>query len=403
MTKKEKLEKRAKLIADARALLDKGTLSAEDSANFDAMMKEADDIKAALDKEDRLAALEASLTNPTPAAAAATPSGDPIVDMANAAMRARASDNYSQAFWNAVRSDPQMLSMENRRELQIVASQNTGTPDKGGYLVPLQYETVLIQALDNFNIMRRLATVTSSGVDRQIPVEVDIGAATWIDEEAQFPESDITVGKTNMSAHKLGRIIKVSEELLQDAFFDVASYVADCFGRTFGRAEEQAFLLGNGTGKPKGIVLDAQAGVTTAAATAVTADNVIDMYHALRRQYRNRATWLVSDAFVKAIRKLKDNDGQYLWQPSISANTPDTIMGRPVETSDDMAGLTASAVPAVFGDMKYYRIMDRKGITMQRLNELYAATGQVGFRMYSRTDGKLLLPEAVKKLTMAAA
>ena len=402
MNKKEKLAKRAKLIADARALLDKGTLSAEDQAAFDAMMKEADEIKASLDAEERLSQVEAALANPTPVAAAATQSGDPVVDASSALMRARSTDAYIGAFWNAVRSAPSLLSPENRRELQIVASQNTGTPDKGGYLVPLQYETVLIQALENINIMRRLATVTSSGVDRQIPIEVDIGAATWIDEEAQFPESDIQVGKTNMGAHKLGRIIKVSEELLQDAFFDVPAYVADCFGRTFGRAEEQAFLLGNGTGKPTGIIVDAQFGKTAAAQAAVTADEVLDLYYSLRRQYRTSATWMVSDTFIKAVRKLKDNDGQYLWQPSISAGTPDTLLGRPVETSDYMDGLAATKIPAVFGDLKYYRILDRKGITMQRLNELYAATGQVGFRMYSRTDGKLLLPEAVKKLQMAA-
>lgn len=407
MDKKELLAKRAQLVAQARELLNKKEFTAEDQAQFDAMMADADALKAQVERAERLEQMEASLNlAPTPSAlgSVAALSSNPVLAQADKAMRARSGDAYAQAFWAGIRNTPDMLSAEASQALKIANSLHVTAPgDKGGYLVPLEFETTLIRAAENFNIMRQLATVMSSGVDRQIPMETDAGVATWLGEEEAYTESDATFNKVNMGSHKLGRIIKVSEELLQDAFFDISAYVADAFGRTFGRAEEAAFVNGDGTGKPKGLVPSVTTGVTAADDVTIAADDLIELFHSLRRPYRPTATWLMSDASVKAIRKLKDNDGQYLWQPGLTAGAPDTLLGRPVQVSDYMDNVAASKVPVVFGDLKYYRILDRKGITMQRLNELYAANGQVGFRMYERTEGKLLLGEAVKKLTMAAA
>ncbi|MCX4374280.1 MAG: phage major capsid protein, partial [Dysosmobacter sp.] len=196
------------------------------------------------------------------------------------------------------------------------------------------------------------------------------------------------------------------EELLNDSVFDLQSYITREFARRIGSREEEAFFTGNGTGKPLGILAatgGAETGITAASATAVTADELIDLYYSLRSPYRRNAVWTLNDSTVKAIRKLKDGNGQYLWQPGITAGAPDMILGRPVRTSTYMPEIAAGAKTIAFGDFSYYWIADRQGRSFKRLNELFAATGQVGFLASQRVDGKLVLPEAVKVLAQKAA
>ena len=142
--------------------------------------------------------------------------------------------------------------------------------------------------------------------------------------------------------------------------------------------------------------------MTAASATAITMDEVMDLFYALRAPYRKSAVFLMNDSTVKAIRKLKDNTGNYLWQPSVTAATPDTILNRPVYTSSYVPALVAGAKAIAFGDLGFYWVADRQGRSFKRLNELFAATGQVGFMASQRVDGKLILPEAVKVLQMKA-
>ena len=145
------------------------------------------------------------------------------------------------------------------------------------------------------------------------------------------------------------------------------------------------------------------AGVTAAGTAAITSDELIDLYHSLKPQYRGSAVWTMEDATAKIIRKLKDGDSQYLWQPGLQAGEPDRLLGRPVRVTDGMPAAAAGAVSVLFGDFSHYMIADRAGVSMQRLNELYAANGQIGFKAFKRTEGKLVLAESVKKLTQAAA
>lgn len=272
--------------------------------------------------------------------------------------------------------------------------------------MPDEYERTLVEGLTEANIFRKLAHViqTDSG-DRKIPIVASKGTAAWIDEEGAFTESDDAFGQVSIGAHKLGTMIKVSEELLNDSVFDLESYIAKEFARRIGAKEEEAFFTGNGTGKPLGVLAasgGAGTGVTTAAAAAITADELIDLYYALLSPYRKNAVWILNDATVKAIRKLKDSTGQYLWQPSLTAGTPDTILNRPVYTSANMPTIAASAKTVLFGDLGYYWVADRQGRSFKRLGELYAPNGQVGFLGSQRVDGKLILPEAVKVLVQKA-
>ncbi|MDL2205784.1 phage major capsid protein [Eubacteriales bacterium OttesenSCG-928-N13] len=389
-------EKRAKAWDAAKAFLDTkraqdGTLSAEDAATYDRMEADVVNLGKEVERLERQAAIDRELDQPT---------GKPLTDkpqtLDGKAKTGRASDEYKTAFWNVMRN--KSVPHEIYNALQV------GTDSEGGYLVPDEYERTLIEALEEQNIFRQLAKViTTSSGDRKIPVVVSKGSAAWIDEEAAYPESDDVFGQTSIGAYKLATMIKVSDELLHDSVFDVASYIAKEFARRIGAAEEEAFFTGNGTGKPLGILAatgGAQTGVTTASATAIAMDEVMDLFYSLRAPYRRNSVFIMNDSTVKALRKLKNGNGDYIWQPSVVAGTPDTLLNRPVYTSTFMPTIAASAKTILFGDLGYYWVADREGRKFQRLNELYAPTGQVGFLSSERVDGKLILPEAVKTLEM---
>ena len=183
--------------------------------------------------------------------------------------------------------------------------------------------------------------------------------------------------------------------------FDLENYFATEFARRIGNAEEAAFLSGNGSGKPTGILADiggAEIGVTAASETAITADEIIDLFYSLKSPYRKKAIWVLNDRTIKAIRKLKDSNGQYLWQPALHEGEFDTILGKRIYTSPFAPEIGAGAKTIAFGDFSYYWIGDRQGVAFKRLNERYAETGQVGFLASKRVDGKLILPEAIKVL-----
>ena len=227
------------------------------------------------------------------------------------------------------------------------------------------------------------------------------GEASWMEENGLYPDSQDTFGQQSIGAYKLGTAIRVSEELLNDSAFDLESYIAGEFARRIGTKEEEAFLTGDGKNKPTGVFPSAELGVTANGAS-ITFDDVIDLYHSLRIPYLRKAVWLLNDATIKALRKVKDNNGNYIWQPSVTAGTPDTILNRPCYCTSFAPELAAGSRPMLFGDFSYYWIADREYRSFKRLNELYAANGQIGFLASQRVDGMLMLKEAVKALEMKA-
>ena len=290
---------------------------------------------------------------------------------------------------------------------EIANALQEGTDSEGGYIVPDEFENTLVEALEEENIFRKLAHVinTASG-DRKIPVVASKGTASWVDEEGSITDSDDSFSQVSIGAYKLGTLIKVSNELLNDSVFDLEAYISKEFARRIGNKEEDAFFNGDGTGKPIGIFNTtggAEVGVTIADSSKITADEVIDLFYSLKAPYRKNAVWVLNDSTVKAIRKLKDANGNYLWQPALTANTPDTLLGRPVYTSSFVPTIAASAKTIAFGDFSYYWIADRQGRIFKKLSELYAANDQTGFVATQRVDGKLILPEAIKVLEMKAA
>ena len=399
MTILELREKRAKAWEAAKAFLDshrneKGVLSAEDDASYSRMEQEITDLGKEISRLERQEAFEKELSQPVNMPLI----GRPAAGSLGKEKTGRASDEYRQNFWNMMRSKTPMP--------QVVNALQIGTDSEGGYLVPDEYERTLVEALEEENVFRQLAKVirTSSG-DRKIPVVATKGTASWIDEEGAYLESDDSFGQVSIGAYKVGTMIKVSEELLNDSVFDLEAYISREFARRIGAKEEEAFFTGDGSGKPLGVLAatgGAETGVTAASATAITADELIDLFYSLKAPYRRNAVWVLNDSTIKAIRKLKDNQGQYLWQPSLTAGAPDLLLGKPVRTSAYMPAIAADAKTVAFGDFSYYWIADRLGRSFKRLNELYAATGQVGFLASQRVDGKLVLPEAIKVLAQKA-
>ncbi|MDO9304628.1 MAG: phage major capsid protein [Sulfuricurvum sp.] len=299
--------------------------------------------------------------------------------------------DYRSAFWKA--QTKQSLSSDEVRSL------NTATDAKGGYLVPETFAATIITKATELSYMRDLATVTTSSSVENIPVEGDDGANGWIDEEGTYPESDPTMGTVQLSAWKTGRIIKVTDEALQDTIPGIEGYVALKFTKSTVKAEEVAFVTGDGVKKPTGVLITADVGVTAASATGIAADEIINLMTSLDAAYDPNAYLMMNKNTRAAIRKLKDSTGQYLWVQGFSGN-PDTFDGKPIRINKHMPDIAATTKPIAYGDFSYYHIKDRTVMTMKRLDEKYAETGHVGFRIDKRVDGKLVLAEAVKTLQM---
>lgn len=397
MTITELIEKRNKSWNAAKAFVETkrdkdGILSEEDAKTYAEMEKKVKDISAEIDRMQAMEAMERELNKPT-----STPiTENPMNTRSEKPKKAgRASDEYKQAVLNAIRS--------NFRQVSNIMQE--GVDADGGYLVPDEYDSRLITKLTEENVLRRLGHRLSTSGDHKINIAASTPAAAWIEEGEALTFGDATFDQIILDAHKLHVAVKVTEELLYDSMFDIENYLFDAFGKALANAEEDAFINGDGDGKPLGILAatgGAQTGVTTTSSTAITADEVINLVYSLKRPYRKNAVFIMNDQTIAAIRKLKDGNGMYMWQPALTAGEPDRLLGYPVHTSQFMPTIAAGAKTIAFGDFSYYNIGDRGSRSLGELRELFAGNGMVGFLAKERVDGKLVLPEAVQCLQMKA-
>jgi HK97 family phage major capsid protein len=305
-------EKRNNVWNTAKAFLDTnrgadGMVSAEAAAQYEKMEADMVNLGKEIDRLERQAAYDLELNKATTQAVTNAPT-----QQAEAPKTERASNEYREDFKNILRG---------KNPIHNVLST---TPDAdGGYLVPVEFERRIVMGLDEANVIRRIAKVITTAAERKIPIAATHSVAKWTAENAAITESNPTFAQKTIDAYKLTNLIKVSMELLQDSMFDLEAYIAAEFSRAFGIAEEEAFCIGDGTDRPTGIFLPTGGGtigVTTTAA-AINTDNLIDLVYALKSPYRRNASFLMRDITVSAIRKLKDNNGQYLWQPSMQTGT----------------------------------------------------------------------------------
>ncbi len=297
------------------------------------------------------------------------------------------STSYNRSFWNAMRGKA------------VAASElNEGSDGCGSFILPDDFRAKFITALAKDNVFRRLATsIQMSSPEGTIQAVASTGTAAWTPENTAIPESADTFTQFPVTSYKLASQIRLKESFVNDMNFDLEKYLLDEFARRFGRSEEDAFINGDGTDRPVGILSSGELGITTASAAAITYDEMIKLYFSLKPEYREKAVFLMHDETALQLRTLKDTTGNYLWN---TAN--DTIFGKPVVASFHMPTVAAGASPIAFGDLSYYWIVDRQRLTVKCLRELYILAGQIGFSAFERLDGKLVRQDAVKLLQIKA-
>ena len=382
-------EKRNKLWNSAKQFLDSkrdanGMVPAEAAAEYDKMEADMVNLGREIERLERQAAHDLEMGQPTT---------KPIINVPHktpAAKTGMASEEYKEDFGLVIRG---------RHTIHNVLS--TSPDVDGGYLVPVEFERQIVKGLDEYNVIRKIARVIKTTAERKIPIAADKSVANWTKENAAITESMMKFDQKSLDAYKLATLVRISVELLQDSMFDLETYIADDFARAFGVAEEQAFCIGDGDDKPTGIFRETGGGtIGVTAGNTINTDNLIDLIYALKSPYRRNAVFLMRDITVSAIRKLKDSNGQYLWQPSVQAGEPDKLLGYRLYTSPYVPIVEAGSLPVAFGDFAHYWVADRMGRTVQRLNELFAGNGQVGFIGTQRVDGKVILAEGIQLLQM---
>ena len=268
--------------------------------------------------------------------------------------------------------------------------------------------------VDTSSVRQAGATVISTTTGEQIivPRSTAEGGATWFAESTAITANDATLGSVTLTSHKVGKLIQVSKELATDVGFDLVGYLAQSSGRNIGITTNGSYVTGAtaGTTTPVGILNVATVGVTAASGvggntgfpTATSgeygADYLVDLYHSVIPQYRPRASWMMNDATIKVIRRLKDSLGRFIWEPSLQAGVADTLLGKPVFANPAFPTFaTGSAVyPIAFGDFSAYYIRDVTPLRFERSDEYAFNTDQISFRALMRTDGNLIDANAIK-------
>tara|TARA_R110002096_G_scaffold187982_2_gene367717 strand:+ start:780 stop:1967 length:1188 start_codon:yes stop_codon:yes gene_type:complete len=388
-------EQRAGLIATARGIVDGAdaetrSLTSEEQQQIDRVFADADALQRTIEREDKLATAESELRSFHRRTVS-----DPATESAPATeARMTARPEYRAAFSHWMRTG-------DRTELRAL---EVGVAGEGGNIVDDSMAAAIVNKADEMSFVRGLSNVMASSSDVKIPIEATRVAAVVKAEEAAYAETDPAYGQITLSSHKLTTLVKVSEELLYDAEFDLQGWLSTSFGRAFGLGEDKLFLTGSGTGEPTGVINEGGVGnVTAAAQAAITADELITAFHTMPPEYRNagNVAWVMNDSTAKLLRQLKDGNNQYIWQPGLQAGTPDMLMGKAVYTNSNIPAAATGNIAAALVNFDYFTIVDRGRVAVQRLDELFAGNGQIGYRAYSRLDGRLTQDAACATITMA--
>jgi HK97 family phage major capsid protein len=308
----------------------------------------------------------------------------------------------------------------NLRELEVKAALSTGSDPDGGYTVSETVEQTIDRVLAQVSAVRALATVRTIGTASYRKLVTISGAASgWVAEKSSRPETGIPgLSELEFPAMELYANPYATQSLLDDSRVDIAAWLADEVSLSFAEKEGAAFVAGDGVAKPRGIasydmVADAQyawgkigfvkSGVAAALSDANNngVDALLDVVYALKQGYRNNASWLMNRTTTAAVRKLQDDNGEYLWQPSVQAGEPARLLGYPVADDDNVADVAANAYPVWFGDFRRgYLVVDRAGVRV--LRDPYSAKPYVQFYTTKRVGGGVQNFEAIKALKIAA-
>jgi HK97 family phage major capsid protein len=379
-------------------------MTAEEVEQFDKMASEFEELEHRVSRASRLVSMNKDLEQEkvTEFLPAGQKAPESLAEYrANLGYSRQADEpEYRQAFFHWLTSPRDTdLEIEEYRVL------NKTTTTAGGFLVPTDMYNQILRALRFQGSVKSLARVidTSSGDNLLYPVNSAHGVATWTAESAGYTLSDETFAQITLSAFKAATIIKVTEELMTDSAFPMDSFLATEFGERISVLEETGFIVGTGTGQPQGIVVagGASSNVTTVTAaagntTSFTYSALVTFIFSLPYQYRANAAFMVNDTSARNLYLMLDSQNRPLWSVNLAVNGPDTFLGYPIYTHPDLPAPAISTISLLFGDFnRGYAIRQVDGFSMQRLGELYAENGQVGFRGFHRVDGRVTLAAAI--------
>lgn len=399
VTIKELRTKRANLIGQANEVLKKAeaearNLTAEEDQQWSALHKEADEIKVQYERFEKQEDLNREMNSSAGRAAGPQQAGQPGGEDQES--------RTAEAFARWVRSGMSDLTSEEQRMMQGrmenfgSRAQAAGTPSAGGYLVPETWATRIETAMAAFSGIRNTrATIlrTNTGAPMNFPTSNDTSnKGELLGENSEAGKQDITFGSKALNAYNFSsKIILASIQFLQDsAPADIEGWIGDRAGERIGRIFADYSIKGDGSNEPEGLKLHTILGDTTAAATAIKWNELVELEHSVNPAYRKQAEYLLSDDALKNIKKLKDGESRPLWLPGIAVKEPDTIMGYRFHVDQEIDKVEASKIPVYFGDFSKVLIRDVIGIGMMRLVERYAEFLQVGFLAFSRHDMMIL-------------
>lgn len=381
---RELLQKRAELHEKAKKFWDEhadknGYMLESDALQLDKMTNEIDGLTRAIESYHKLERWDKELSKPFN-----TPYFEPFNN--------NSADGYHKNFLNAIRKSFRDVRDELRE----------GTLPSGGYLLPTEMHDRIIDALTQENVLRTIGKTITTASEHKITFVASRPAAAWVGEGEEIQFSNETFGQISLNAFKLAVALKVSLELIQDSYYNIEQHIIEQFSQEFARKEEDTFLNGNEPNSPKGLLPTLQAsatGILQTAGTTITADDLLTLQYSVDRLYRKKGVWLVSDATLAQIRKLKDSTQNFIWQPSLLENEPPRLFGQPVYTSPFMPAPAVGNVAILYGNFAdYFLIGERGHREFQPLRELFAMSGQTGFLLTERVDCLLIDPAAIRGL-----
>ncbi len=299
---------------------------------------------------------------------------------------------------------------------QYMNSYTLGDDDQAGYLTsPMEFRDELIKEVNDEVVMRQVCRILPPIKNSQsigYPyMKTRAADASWVGEiDESVEEKTMDFGRREFKINRLTKLLVLSKQLLNHSSM-AETVLMNEMRYAVGITQEKAYMTGDGTNKPLGIFTASASGISTArditegsSATALTAESLIAAKYNLKEGYQRNAKWMMHRLIAKEIRKLKDSNGQYLWQPSLQVGQPDMILGTPVHMSEFAPyAMAADAYVAMIGDFQHYWVADAESLYVQILNEKYATKGQRGYLIETGGDGAPVLEEAFTRVKLAAA
>jgi HK97 family phage major capsid protein len=420
---KELREKRATIATNARAKFDEikkdtpAERAAEIEREFDAMMVDHDQITAKVERLEKLVAIEERGNQSDPRRPLGQDSEERGGNDDDPAPEYGAAFNKVLRFGvGSLTAEEREILMRNRPDVpQEVRAQAAGDGAAGGYTVPEGFSGEIDQAMAAWgpmwdaNIVREITTATGNKLPWPTVDDTEEEGAAKAENAAATDDGsgDVTFGEKELDAYVYStKMVRIPLELLQDSAFDMEALLNDLFGERLGRTSNRLLTVGTGNSQPMGIVTASSLGKLAASAAAITSDELIDLQHSIDPAYRAspKSRWQFNDSTLGVIRKLKDGQGNYLWQMGdVRTGEPDRLLAHPYSVNQAMASIGAGTKPIIFGDHSRYVVRKVRGFTVLTLRERYAENFQIGMVGFKRFDGELLNSKAVKHLALSAA